>query len=193
MDFPKRFGQYLKEMGEVFEKQDMALDWPSTFMEDELSEFSRDMTLTKDKFGLATFHRASPRYEVLDHPDQFEVRIDVPGFKPDEINIDLRAGGRILSISGSHEEKEKGRTMSSKFTQNFSLDPSIMTKELVADLKGDKIIVTAPRKVDRLPETRKIEMTVDGKKHLPSSKKTTRTKEKKDTKHEGEKEGRVGP
>ncbi len=196
MDFPKRFGQYLKEMGEVFEKQDMALDWPSTFMEDELSEFAKDMTLSKDKFGLATFHRASPRYEVLDHPDQFEVRIDVPGFKPEEIDIDLRAGGRILSISGSHEEKEKGRMMTSKFTQNFSLDPSIMTNELVADLKGEKIIVTAPRKVDRLPETRKIEMTVGGKKQLASAKKTTTAKastKKMDTKHEGEKEGRVGP
>ena len=141
VDFPRRFGEYLKEFDEIFEP-----DWPSTFMEKQLEEF-RDSSMV--------FHRASPRYEVTEKPDKFEVSIDVPGFKPEEIEVGLKGGGRILSISGMHEEKGKGRSVSSQFQQNFSLDPSIQTNEMSADLKGNTLIVSAPR-IDRLPESRKI-------------------------------------
>eukprot|EP01083_Nonionella_stella_P104139 298095_1 len=147
--FPKRFGQYLKEVDEVFEK-----DWPSKFFLEE----------NPQERLVLPIHRASPRYEVLDHPEKFEVRIDVPGYKPNEIRIDLKAGGRILSIRGGHDEEEKGRKVfSSRFQQNFSLDPSIMTNDLVANLEKDKITITAPRKIEHLPESRKIDLLVGGK------------------------------
>ncbi len=146
--FPKRFGQYLKEVDEVFEK-----DWPSKFFLEENPQESLVLPI----------HRASPRYEVLDHPEKFEVRIDVPGYKPSEIRIDLKAGGRILSICGCHDEEETGRKVSSRFQQNFSLDPSIMTNDLVANLQNDKVTITAPRKIEHLPESRKIELLVGGK------------------------------
>lgn len=142
VDFPRRFGEYLKEFDDIFEP-----DWPSTFMEKQLEEF-------KDSSSMV-FHRASPRYEVTEKPDKFEVSIDIPGFKSDEIEVGLKGGGRILSISGLHEEKGHGRTVSSQFQQNFSLDPSIQVDEMSADLKGTTLIVSAPR-IDRLPESRKI-------------------------------------
>jgi HSP20 family protein len=141
-DFPRRFGKYLKELDEIFEP-----DWPSAFMEKQLEEF-------KDSSSMV-FHRASPRYEVIEKPDSFEVKIDVPGFKPEEIEVGLKGGGRILTISGQHEQKEAGRSFSSKFQQNFSLDPSIQTDQMSADMIGTSLIVTAPR-IDRLPESRKI-------------------------------------
>jgi|EP01083_Nonionella_stella_P012778 HSP20 family molecular chaperone IbpA len=143
-DFPRRFGKYLKEFDEVFEP-----DWPSTFMEKQLAEFKNEMESTM------TFHRASPRYEVTEKPDMFEVTVDVPGFKSEEIEVGLKGGGRILTISGMHEEKDKKHSLSSKFQQNFSLDPSIQTDKMVADLEGSTLTVTAPR-IDRLPERRSI-------------------------------------
>lgn len=142
-DFPRRFGKYLKEFDEIFEP-----DWPSTFMEKQLEEF---------KDASMIFHRASPRYEVTEKPDQFEVAIEIPGFKPEEIEVGLKGGGRILTISGQHEEKkEEGRSFSSQsFQQNFSLDPSIQIDLMSAEMKGSTLIVSAPR-IDRLPETRTI-------------------------------------
>ncbi len=140
-DFPRRFGKYLKELDEIFEP-----DWPSAFMEKQLEEF---------KDSSMVFHRASPRYEVTEKPDMFEVTIDVPGFKPDEIEVGLKGGGRILTISGQHEQKGEGRSFSSRFQQNFLLDPSIQTDQMSADMKGSTLVVSAPR-IDRLPESRKI-------------------------------------
>lgn len=140
-DFPRRFGKYLKELDEIFEP-----DWPSAFMEKQLEEF---------KDSSMVFHRASPRYEVTEKPDMFEVTVDVPGFKPEEIEVGLKGGGRILTISGQHDQKTEGRSFSSRFQQNFSLDPSIQTDQMSADMKGSTLVVSAPR-IDRLPESRKI-------------------------------------
>ena len=140
-DFPRRFGKYLKEFDEIFEP-----DWPSTFIEKQFEEF---------KDSSMVFHRASPRYEVTEKPDKFEVSIEVQGFKPEEIEVGLKGGGRILTISGRHEVKDEGRSLSSQFQQNFSLDPSIQTDQMSADLQGSTLVVTAPR-IDRLPESRKI-------------------------------------
>lgn len=152
--FPQRFTKYLQDIDEMFE-----MDWPSTFMEKQLEEF-KDMlpsTKTGEKSGaMATFKRASPRYEVTDDHERFEVKLDVPGFKPDEIEVGLKAGGRILTITGFHETKEEGRQFQSQFQQNFSLDPSILTDELSANFEGERLIVGAPRKAERLPESRKI-------------------------------------
>jgi HSP20 family molecular chaperone IbpA len=150
--FPQRFGKYLEEIDEMFEK-----DWPSTFMEKQLEEF-KDMIPTTDMKGgsLASFKRASPRYEVIDDSERFEVKVDVPGFNHDEIEVGLRAGGRILTVTGHHEVEEEGRKFQTRFQQNFSLDPSILTEELSADFQGEKLIVSAPRKVERLPESRTI-------------------------------------
>jgi len=141
-DFPRRFGKYLKELDDIFEP-----DWPSGFIEKQLEDF-------KDSSSMM-FHRASPRYEVTEKSDQFQVTIDVPGFNPEDIEVGLKAGGRILTISGSHEHKDEGRSFSSQFQQNFSIDPSIQIDTMTADMKGHTLTVSAKR-VDSLPESRKI-------------------------------------
>mmetsp|Transcript_833 Transcript_833/g.1305 ORF Transcript_833/g.1305 Transcript_833/m.1305 type:complete len:202 (-) Transcript_833:174-779(-) len=146
-DFPRRFGKYLKEFDEIFEP-----DWPSTFMEKQLEEFKKG---TSSASSSMIFHRASPRYEVTEKADKFEVKVEVPGFKAEEIEVGLKGGGRVLTISAMHEEKEGGQKISSQFQQNFSLDPSIQTDHMTADLKGNTLFVAAPR-VDSLPESRKI-------------------------------------
>jgi HSP20 family molecular chaperone IbpA len=53
--------------------------------------------------------RWSPRYEVLDDENSFEIKMDVPGFHFHEMSVELEGGGRVLSISGVKEENvEKG-------------------------------------------------------------------------------------
>lgn len=168
--FPERFGKYLEEeIDEMFGK-----DWPSTFIEKQLEEF-KGMNPTIDAKGdtMTSFKRASPRYEVTDNYERFEVKLDVPGFKPEEIEVGLKAGGTVLSVTGHHEVEEEGRQFQSRFQQNFSLDPSILIEELSAKFQGEKLIVSAPRKVKHLSESRKIPI------------KMISTEEKEATKTEG--------
>jgi HSP20 family molecular chaperone IbpA len=148
-EFPQRFGSYLRELDEMLEP-----DWPSTVFEKRWKQAEDAM-----------FRRASPRYEIIDQPDKFEVSIHIPGFRAEDIDISLKAAGRLLTITGSHEEKKDDGMFTStmKFVQNFSLDPSILTDQMVADFKEDGIlVVSAPRVVERLPESRKIPIKLLG-------------------------------
>ena len=40
----------------------------------------------------------------MKNPEAFEVSIDVSGFKPEEITVELKGGGRIFIISVHHEQ-----------------------------------------------------------------------------------------
>lgn len=185
--FPGRFGQYLKEIDEMFDN-----DWPATYAEKQLEEFQDSLAelASSKKLKKAeqdtsmqpsmTFRRASPRYEVMEHPDKFEVMVHVPGYDPKEVEIEIKAGGRLLSVTGMHKEIAGNSSMSRKFQQNFSLDPSIMTEKLTAEFQDDDmLILTAPRHVDRLPESRKISIKGVSEKKQEAEKKGKKHKDQR--------------
>ena len=45
----------------------------------------------------------SPSLDLSETDDEIEVRLDLPGFKPDEIDVDLNRN--MLTISGEHKEE----------------------------------------------------------------------------------------
>ena len=145
-----------------------------------------------DPFSLAgsaqSVTRWSPRYEVLDDKNSFVIKVAVPGFHFHEMNVELEAGGRVLSISGRKEEdvnegfgdgkdeesdeetnqssgdSHKGsRKFSShtsrSFQQKFTLDPSIDSSKMSANLDPEHgvLLIRAPRK----------QLEIEDRKHIP--------------------------
>ena len=53
---------------------------------------------------MISIHCAIPRYKVMINPEAFEVSINVSGFKPEEITVGLKGGGRIFIISVHHKQ-----------------------------------------------------------------------------------------
>ena len=153
--FPQKFGRYLIETDNSFDK-----DWPSTFMEKELDEFQKTLSGTIEKTLPIYYKTYSPKYEAMDTEDKFEVKLHLPEFKANEIDVELRAAGRLLTVTGKHEEKhwEKGKQgqYSTKFQHTFSLDPSIMVDEITATYENGEMVIGAPRQVEHLPENKKI-------------------------------------
>mmetsp|Transcript_19586 Transcript_19586/g.36741 ORF Transcript_19586/g.36741 Transcript_19586/m.36741 type:complete len:191 (-) Transcript_19586:1470-2042(-) len=146
-DFP-RLSTFFDEIDDNVER-----DWPSTFFEKQMERMNKEMK--EIETGLA-FRRASPKYEVVEDDNKFQVTVETPGFTQEEISVDLKDGGRVLSITGEHKEEEEGRSMSSKFQQSFSLDPTVETSQITANLSDDgTLVVSAPRQL-HLPEMRKI-------------------------------------
>lgn len=180
--FP-RMQSLIKEMDEIFERE-----WPSTFMENQLERMDKEM---KEMGTGLTLRRSSPRYELAESPEKFMVTVEVPeAFKLEDIDVDLKAEGRLLSITGQHEEKNDNSSFSSKFQQNFSLDPSVEIEHLTANFHDGKLVISAPRKQE-LPklEDRKVSVTthaIEGKKEVPIV-------EDKPAVEEGEKEEAVAP
>eukprot|EP00559_Dactyliosolen_fragilissimus_P003676 CAMPEP_0184867504 /NCGR_PEP_ID=MMETSP0580-20130426/26855_1 /TAXON_ID=1118495 /ORGANISM="Dactyliosolen fragilissimus" /LENGTH=168 /DNA_ID=CAMNT_0027367835 /DNA_START=164 /DNA_END=670 /DNA_ORIENTATION=+ len=133
--------RHFNDMSRFFE-----MDWPSTFFEKEFED---------DNEEEGHLRRSSPKYEVVEKTDKFRLTIHLPDFNPEDINLELKSGGRLLSIHGMHQERDEGRSMSSSFIQNFTLDPNIQSDKMTAEFTDGLLIISAP-KVKRALQSQKI-------------------------------------
>jgi len=158
--FP-RMQSLINEMDELFER-----DWPSTVIDEHLARMDKEMA-DLGKGGGLTLRRSSPRYELAESPDKFQVTVEVPeAFKLEDVNVELKADGKLLSITGRHEEKTDDSSFSSTFQQSFSLDPTVVVEELNANFSDGKVVISAPRK-EMLPQLQDRKITIEGKKEVP--------------------------
>lgn len=110
----------------------------------------KQMALREPEFFTQGF--SSPRYEINEHKDKFEVVVDVPGVNAKDIRVNLDQEGTRLTLSGERESKDDTYEFASKFSQSFSLDSSIEVDKLTADLKNGVLTVSAPKDLSKLEE-----------------------------------------
>jgi HSP20 family molecular chaperone IbpA len=100
-------------------------------------------------FGLATdvaSGLSSPRYEVNDGNDAFQVALDVPGVKASDIDISFNENDSVLKVSGKRDIGKGGVTRTVKFSKSFSLDSSVVDKDKIsAQINNGVLLVTAPK------------------------------------------------
>lgn len=113
-------------------------------------------------FGLGQdiFRRSSPRYDISYEPDSVTMKVEVPGYNSEDISVEVKSGGRVLSISANNEihDDEENLISSSHFQQSFTLDHGVETEKLTANLADGVLTLTAPRHAT-LPPNRKISIT----------------------------------
>jgi HSP20 family protein len=96
------------------------------------------------------FGRFSPKYEITNTDDKFELAVDVPGVKAQDVNITLENDGQVLAISGERSDKGDNYAYSTKFYQSFSLDPAIITDKFDANMKDGVLVISAPKEVKKI-------------------------------------------
>merc|ERR1712125_29430 len=100
----------------------------------------------------------SQRYELIDNNEKFELKVDVPGFKEEDIDIKLDDGK--LTIEGQRMATSETSEFTSKFSKTFSLDPTVDVDQFSANLKNGVLIVSAPKDLAKLEENvRRIPIT----------------------------------
>ena len=113
-------------------------------------------------FGLGQdiFRRSSPRYDISYEPNSVTMKVEVPGYNSEDISVEVKSGGRVLSISADKEthDDEENLFSSSHFQQSFTLDHGVETEKLTANLADGVLTLTAPRHAT-LPPNRKIPIT----------------------------------
>jgi HSP20 family protein len=109
------------------------------------SLFRESQALVNREFG-----EHSPKYQITDTDDKFQLTVDVPGVTASNINITLENDGQVLAIAGEREESGENYSDSSKFYQSFSLDPAIETEKITANLKDGVLVVAAPKDLKRI-------------------------------------------
>lgn len=106
------------------------------------------------------FGRNAPLVDISETDSTIEAKVDLPGVKAKEINIQLH--GNVMTISGERQEEkdDKGKTFhrverrSGSFSRSFSLPCPIEEDEVAAGFHDGVLTITLPKTEEA--KTRKI-------------------------------------
>lgn len=116
-------------------------------MDDLLSRFQSDWSGNGN--GLAA--AISPSIDLSETDDALQVRMDVPGLKANEINIEV--SGNTLRVSGEHKEEkeEKGKTFhrierrSGSFSRSLTLPAAVKESQVTAESADGVLTINLPK------------------------------------------------
>jgi len=116
-------------------------------MDDLLSRFQADFTSNGN--GLAA--AISPSVDLSETDEALQLRMDVPGIKPEEINIEV--SGDTIRISGEHaeEKEEKGKTFhrlerrTGSFARALTLPAAVKENQVSAEVADGVLTITLPK------------------------------------------------
>jgi HSP20 family protein len=95
--------------------------------------------------------RMAPSADLSETDTAIEVRVDLPGIKPSEIDIQL--SGNVLTVSGERKEEkeEKGRTFhrverrTGSFSRSITLPCAVQEQEVAAEYRDGVLAITLPK------------------------------------------------
>lgn len=103
-------------------------------------------------------YRWTPRVNVEENDDTFELTAEVPGMKKDEINIDIK--DHTLTIRGERkldeEKKDKNYHVCERcygeFTRTFTLPDNVDADKIEAQYDAGILRLTIPKKEEAKPK-----------------------------------------
>ncbi len=111
---------------------------------------------TLSRFKDDIVHHSSPHYEVAETDKQLRIAVDVPGMKPDDVNIELENDGHVLHLSGSRMIETDKYEDEYHFDKRFKLGRIVDTSKITAHLSDGVLVLTAPKMEKPAPLTRRI-------------------------------------
>lgn len=137
--------------------------------EKELSWLKKSIDrLFEDFFGseVSTYSPTRfPPLEICEDKEAFTAILDLPGFKKDDIQINIE--GNILTIKGKREaEKEikdknvlRSERYYGEFTRSINLPSTVMTDKIRAEYKNGVLTLVIPKKEEVKARTINIEVS----------------------------------
>ena len=141
-------------------------NWPSfdrlATLRDEMDRLF-DFSYPSRDSGL--FSGWSPALDVYDDKDSYQVSVELPGMKKEDIDISMQDG--VLTVSGErkHErENKEGQTFRSeryfgKFQRSITLPSGVDPTKVTATYKEGVLLIHLPKAEEAKP--RQIEVKVD--------------------------------
>lgn len=114
-------------------------------MDDLLARFKMDFN------GDGNLAEVVPSLDFSETDDAYQIRMNVPGVKAEEVNIEVV--GNEIRISGEHKEEkeEKGRTYhrverrTGSFARSLTLPAAVKQDKVAAECKDGILTVTLPK------------------------------------------------
>jgi HSP20 family protein len=106
----------------------------------------------------------NPRIDVVKKEGEIVLRADLPGVKPDEINIEVEDG--VLTVSGEHEEKTEEKKEHylrrerryGSFSRSMTLPEGVNADEIEAATTDGVLELRLPIRGPREKATRKVKV-----------------------------------
>ncbi len=126
--------------------------WPQP-----LGSFSREMESLMEQFfgvrngGLAETDEFLPSTNLAETESDIEVTVDIPGVKPDDIQIELREGNLLISGQRKEEKEEKGKQFHriersyGEFRRMISLPCAVDEEKIDAKYTDGVLRITLPK------------------------------------------------
>lgn len=137
---------------------------PGTF-----EDFRQEMDQLFDRFlhgegGSETTQAITwtPRLNLSESEDSYEVSVDLPGMKPDDVDVELRHGDLWITGQRQGESEEKGRTWHrverfyGQFRRAVRLGDDVNPEGVAAEFKDGVLHITVPKSAEA--QTRRIEI-----------------------------------
>ena len=105
------------------------------------------------------------RTDVHEHDDHFELNVDLPGFKKEEITLDLENGYLTVSASKNLEEEGTGKRgkiirqerWAGAMQRSFYVGEDVKSEDVTAKFEDGVLTLTVPKKDQpKLPEKKTI-------------------------------------
>lgn len=104
----------------------------------------------------------APSVDLSETENTIEVRMDIPGVKPKD--IDIQMSGNVLTVTGERQEEkeEKGRTFHrverqcGTFSRSLTLPTAVNEGEVAAEYKDGVLAITLPKSEEAKPHKVKV-------------------------------------
>ena len=141
--------------------------YPSIFGENLFDDFFRFPDFSRDvEKKLYGKHAAQVmKTDVHEHDDHYEIVIDLPGFKKDQINLELQNGYLTVSAAkglDKDETTEKGKLIRQEryagaMQRSFYIGEDITEEDIKASFKHGVLTLIIPkREKEKVPEKKHI-------------------------------------
>ena len=139
-------------MPKVFRREENLFDdWFDQFdlMDREMEQLNRKLYGKHSNREMLT--------DVKEHEDHYDVVIDLPGFKKDEINVELNDGYLTISAQKGHDEEEKNKAgklirqerYSGMMSRSFYVGDQVGVEEIHGKYEGGVLTLSVPKKEEQ--------------------------------------------
>ncbi|MEQ8231518.1 MAG: Hsp20/alpha crystallin family protein [Gammaproteobacteria bacterium] len=113
----------------------------------------------------ATAGAFSPRVDVKELDDHYEITAELPGVKKEDLDVSLHDGVLTISAETRQEDvkKDNGKVIRQerrygKYVRSFNLGGDVAEGDIAAAFKDGILTLTAPKRAPQAPQAKRIKV-----------------------------------
>ncbi|MFA6963822.1 MAG: Hsp20 family protein [Patescibacteria group bacterium] len=102
---------------------------------------------SRDGFAAPNPQSLTPKIDILDSKDAIVVRVELPGMKEEDINVEIM--DNVMTIAGEYSDNEEHyyykESHTGRFERSFTLPAEVVADKAEAEMKDGILSITVPK------------------------------------------------